>query len=131
LKKALDGLRKDLRDPAVHSDFNISIVEGPKRQDGATGFSRAPGAITSSRLLFGVCGFILCGFIRRSRSRYARGSPRTLPFGPGVLGPEPLRMVTRFCSSLSSASLSRCDAGGSGTGDPIEAGRASAAARSS
>jgi hypothetical protein len=42
LKDALDSLRKDLRDPAVHSDFNISIVERPKRRRSPDRFLSSP-----------------------------------------------------------------------------------------
>jgi hypothetical protein len=79
LKEALDGLRKDLRDPAVHSDFNISIVEGSNRKTAALGFPPTPKALSSLSILFGLFGFILSGFVRIPRSLLVKLANRPLP----------------------------------------------------
>src|SRR5262249_51469751 len=78
LKHSIDRLRRDLRDPAVHSDFNILVFEGPKREAAALGFPPASRIFASPWILFGVCGFILSGFVRRPRSSFVKLGNRSL-----------------------------------------------------
>jgi hypothetical protein len=68
LRSAIEDLRHDLKDPAVHAEFNISIVKGPMREAGAM----ASGARVMIRgfpwALLGLCGLVFVGFARARMS---------------------------------------------------------------
>jgi hypothetical protein len=79
LRDALDGLRKDLRDPAVHSEFNITIVQGPKRGAQPVSFYLSPKVLVLPSILLGACGLVLGGFVRRPRMPLLKLGKRSLP----------------------------------------------------
>src|SRR5260370_3063388 len=74
LQGAIKGLRQDLRDPQVHSEFNIKITDGPERE-----MASQPGRAVSllfkpaSLLLtsFGLCFSCIIG-VRFTRKRITR-----------------------------------------------------------
>jgi hypothetical protein len=79
LKAALGGLRKDLKDPAVHSEFNITIVQGPKRGLRPVSFHRLPKFLALPSILLGACGLVLGGFVRRPRIPLLKLAKRSPP----------------------------------------------------
>jgi hypothetical protein len=86
LQTALDGLRRDLKDPAVQGEFNISIVKAPKREAG--GVRSLPG-IKFRQVpwtLLGLGGFVFVGFIRARMAPLFKLGKRWFPiFAAGAM----------------------------------------------
>lgn len=66
LRKAINGLCEDLRDPRVHSEFNITVTNGPKREMPVQGISQVGLMV----LPFGL--FLACLAVSSFRRRGVR-----------------------------------------------------------
>jgi hypothetical protein len=75
LKQAINEVCKDLRDPQVHAEFGITMIEGPKREMPAHNLPHIIGRAGGVNGFLGLCVVSLV-FLLRRRDRTSRTNAR-------------------------------------------------------